>query len=259
MRVPRSLLVLSTLIVAIAACAPGDDNANGGLVGTSWSIVSIDGQATLADSPPTLIFAPDGLSGTTGCNHFGGTFRTDGDRIAITLGMMTEMACDGPRGDQEARVSALLPTVTNWRLRPDGTLELAGGASFVAVPMAAAAAPPGEAVDLPLRVLAGTSWILVEIGDTADLAKVSATLAFAEDGTVEGLGGCNRFSGPYAADGTSVTFGALATTKMACGRPADAVERLYLGVLGAVDGWTVGADGRLTLDGVRGPLVFVPG
>ena len=58
-----------------------------------------------AGCPPTLVFAPDGLSGTTGCNSYGGTFRTDGDRITISVGAMTEMACDGPRGAQEARFS----------------------------------------------------------------------------------------------------------------------------------------------------------
>lgn len=122
-----------------------------------------------------------------------------------------------------------------------------------------AAAPPGDVVDPPVQAIAGTSWVLVEIGETADLANVTASLSFGQDGTVEGLGGCNRFSGPYEVDGEALTVGALGATKMACGRPADAVERAYLAVLGAVERWSVGADGRLTLDGARGPLVFAPG
>ncbi len=66
MRTPRSFLALSLAVLSVVAACDmgGDDNANGGLVNTSWTVMSIDGDATLADARPTLLFAPEGLSGT---------------------------------------------------------------------------------------------------------------------------------------------------------------------------------------------------
>jgi copper homeostasis protein (lipoprotein) len=37
-----------------------------------------------------------------------------------------------------------------------------------------------------------------------------------EDGRVSGTGGCNQFSGGYKIEGQKITFGPMATTKMAC-------------------------------------------
>ena len=102
---------------------------------TSWTVVAIDGVGTLQDASPTLEFAPDGLSGTTGCNRYGGTFRTDGDRITAVLQAMTKIGCDAPRSDQESRFTAALATITNWVQRADGSLELRGASSIVALPV----------------------------------------------------------------------------------------------------------------------------
>ncbi|MFP5342753.1 MAG: META domain-containing protein [Candidatus Limnocylindria bacterium] len=122
--------------MAVGACAiePVDDTASGGLVETSWTVVSIDGAPTLPDSPPTLDFTPDGLSGTTGCNRYGGTFRTERDAFSAVLGVMTEIDCDDPRSAQEAAFVAALAKVDRWRLREDGALELRGASTIVARP-----------------------------------------------------------------------------------------------------------------------------
>lgn len=265
MRPPRSSIAWSLVLVAVltvvSACdMGGDDNANGGLVNTSWSVVSIDGEATLADARPTLLFAPEGLSGTTGCNSYGGTFRTDGDRITIDVGAMTEMACDGPRGAQEARVLEALPAVTTWRQREDGALELGGGAAIVAVPLVVPGAPGVVDPNQPVEDgLPAAAWTLVGIDDTVDLAGVRPTLEFLADGTVAGLGGCNRFSGPVTIDGSGISFGGLTSTRMACGDPADAVERAYLGALEGVTSWSVDGAKQLVLEGPSGRLVFTAG
>lgn len=258
---PRSILALALTSLLAAACGllPGD-TTGGSLVGTAWSVVSIDGAATLQDAPPTMVFAPDGVSGTTGCNTYGGTFRTDGDAMTLSAGAMTEMACDGPRGDQEARFIAALPNVTRWQLREDGFLELSGGSSIVAQPVAPVVDPPpaGDG-DTPVSNLPAAEWVLVAIDGNEDLAEIVPTLTLGADGSVSGFGGCNRFDGGAVVDGATLAVGPLAATKMACGAPADLVERRYLEVLGRATRWSVDSNGRLILEGDAGSLMFAAG
>jgi len=58
----------------------------------------------------------------------------------------------------------------------------------------------------PLTSLAGSEW---GIRDTDQF------IAFKSEGEVNGNGGCNNFFGSYTQDGNTITFGLLASTKMA--------------------------------------------
>ncbi len=53
---------------------------------------------------------------------------------------------------------------------------------------------------------------------------------------MSGSTGCNRLTGSYEQDGNSLRFKQMATTKMACPPPVDAMERAFLQVLGATTG-----------------------
>jgi heat shock protein HslJ len=251
----RSSIALSlAAIVALGACSIGTDNASGGLVNTSWTVTSIDGEATAADAAPTMVFAPDGLSGTAGCNSYNATFVTDGDAITITPGAMTAMACDGPAGEQEPVFIEALSSAATWRQRDDGALELQGGATVVAVPADPSASGAGT-LESPI----GPEWLLVAMDGDEDLGGVVPTLRFAEDGAVDGFAGCNRFSGEATLEEGAVSFGPLASTRMACGAPADTIEQTYLEVLGSSTGWSIDADGNLALEGEAGTLLFAAG
>ena len=74
-------------------------------------------------------------------------------------------------------------------------------------------------------------------------------LMFGADGNASGSTGCNSLSGTYATDGTALTFGPLATTRMACEESLMAQEAAVLEALAAVSGWEIDADGRLHLTG----------
>jgi len=62
----------------------------------------------------------------------------------------------------------------------------------------------------PLATLAGSEW------GPEDAGEVEQFVAFKMGGEVIGHGGCNRFFGSYTQDGNTLTFGPLASTKMAC-------------------------------------------
>jgi heat shock protein HslJ len=246
---PTIIAALLTIGLLVTGCGRGDDNANGGLANTEWTVIAIDGIATIVGAQPTMAFAPDGtLSGTSGCNQFSGRFRTDADRITVGQLSSTEMGCEADRMAQETAFSTALSAATQWRQTEAGQLELSGVVILLAVPSSRTEAPT------PAVAPAG-AWELVELGPTADLADLVPTIEFGPVGTVRGFAGCNRFDGTYTLDGATIAFGNLASTKMACERPAGAVEAEYLSALGGVSTWQIGADGRLLLGGPV-PLTF---
>jgi heat shock protein HslJ len=92
--------------------------------------------------------------------------------------------------------------------------------------------------------LEGVPWMLTSGGEHAP----SATFA---DGTVAGSSGCNRYTATYTLDGDRLKIGPAITTKMACGPPADTIERGYLAALERVATWRVD-DGELVLADTQG-------
>lgn len=97
-------------------------------------------------------------------------------------------------------------------------------------------APAGE------TELVGTQWVLdVSALDVADPGSVSSWIAFARRGRVSGNDGCNSFTGSYEVDGSKLTFGPLAGTKMACGGSVDEVAREVNATLARVRGYELAA------------------
>ncbi len=128
-----ALLMVAALVVGCDAFT--DDNANGGIGGTSWTVASINGAPTPADARPTMVFEFDGsLSGSSGCNQYSGSFRTDGDRITVRDLASTMMACEAGVMAQEQAFTAALGGATTWRLTEQGNLQLEGSGDIEAEP-----------------------------------------------------------------------------------------------------------------------------
>jgi heat shock protein HslJ len=257
MRVPvRVSLLIAVSLIALACTSNGGDSpssgaGNGGLANTSWTVTSLAGVPTVGPARPTMTFAADGtVSGNTGCNQYSGTYRTEGSSITITKVASTLMMCAGPGADVEALFLKGLNSATAWQKTEGGQLEIAAAVAIVAGP-GVAEGPPADA---PGIALPGSSWVLTEMGGTADFAHIVPTLAFGMDGTVSGFAGCNTFRGTYTPDGH---IRSLASTKIACQPPASIIESDYLKALSDVGGWTL-VDGHLVSHGSI-PLTFGPG
>ena len=82
---------------------------------------------------------------------------------------------------------------------------------------------------------------------------IGATIAFGPEGTVEGFGGCNSFSGGYSVDGDAIAIGPLMSTMMSCGEASDTFEAQYLTALQAATTWSLSA-GTLELRDDGGAL-----
>lgn len=92
-------------------------------------------------------------------------------------------------------------------------------------------------------------WMLTEIAGpdgTMTTPITIPTLNF-EDGSVAGNASCNQYFGSYEIDGSSLTFGPLASTEMFCGEPGVMEqEAAYLAALASVDTWSMDGE-TLTL------------
>jgi heat shock protein HslJ len=130
----RRLFVAALVLALGAACGSGASapaaNHVGGLHGASWRLVSIHGNPALAGG--SLRFDDGRLSGSTGCNTFGGTYEQSGASLSIGVGQITLIGCTGPLGKQETAVLAALGKTAAMRTTDTSlTLLGSGGAGLL--------------------------------------------------------------------------------------------------------------------------------
>ena len=83
--------------------------------------------------------------------------------------------------------------------------------------------------------LVGTTWQLVSYGPEGQqvlaVQGVSTWVTFDADGRMSGTLGCNQFSGGYKIKGTTIKFGPIMSTEMACPEPQMSQETSAFRVL----------------------------
>jgi len=90
-----------------------------------WTVVEIDGQPIVAGSNVTLNFDSDGrLNGSASCNRYFSTFSLTGEGLTISNAGLSNMMCDQPLMDQEARFLELIAATTRFEIGEDGALVL---------------------------------------------------------------------------------------------------------------------------------------
>jgi heat shock protein HslJ len=202
--------------------ATGSDD----LDGRSFVSTQVDGHELVPDSVVRLTFEDGSLSINAGCNTMFGAYTVDGDVLSVPMMAMTEMACDPALMEQDTWISGLIsngPTVT-----VDGdTLTIAGPDAQVLTFQDTEVAEP----DQPLE---GTRWVVdgllanegvstVPIG-----AEASITIT---DGTAAVEAGCNTGSATVTVTDSTITFGPLMLTRMACPQPQMDLENAVVAVL----------------------------
>jgi heat shock protein HslJ len=139
----RLLAALLGVLVAVAACgeAPTDPSRSGvpaTMSGTSWRVVSVGGRIPVPGGVPTIAFEVARVTGSGGCNSFGGSYRYDAGsgRITFENVAMTAMGClDARRNDFETVFSQALFQVGLVSIDAPGLLTLSGpGGAIVLEP-----------------------------------------------------------------------------------------------------------------------------
>lgn len=193
------------------------------LTGTVWTWTGSlfnDGKRWTPNDPNTyhIEFTPQGtVSVRADCNRVAGTYTIDGNRLTITLGPSTLVACPpGSLGNEYVRQ---LGMVTSY-LFHGGHLVLefkfdSGTMTF------APSAPAG---------LAGTTWKVVSYnnGNQAVVSLVTGTdmtVSFDPRGRVTGHAGCNNYTGPFESGTGTLKVGPLASTRKLCPSPPGVMEQ----------------------------------
>ena len=199
-----------------------DDDGAGGddlslLSGRTLVVTSIDNGGEpwglAQDSEARFTFDDTTMGIMAGCNHLSGNYRLDGDRLIVDGIGGTEMGCSKQLMKQDAWLASLFEVPVTVGQDP---LTFTSGIVVLRLDDREDIYP-----DLPL---AGTHWVLDGMidGDAASSVPGAreAWLDITEDGKVSANTGCNRGSGSATIDGATLTFGPLATTRMACSETA---------------------------------------
>jgi len=127
----RSVPILAAFALSASLLAGGCTTpaagGTAGLVGTQWTIASIDGKAPAAPDRARMGFAETRLSASVGCNGIGGEYRVEGDRLIAGPLISTRMFCEGLVGQQEEAVNALLSGAPRFRRNGDRLWIESGG------------------------------------------------------------------------------------------------------------------------------------
>lgn len=252
MTLKRALVVvLLTALAALSGCGDGggrrdpDAGVDPGLEPVTYVVtgVTVDGERhPLVEGTEVRIrFADARITLTAGCNTMSGTYTLEQTRLTVEPLAMTDMGCDQSRMDQDSWLAGLF----------EKPVQLNTGAEPTIVSASTVLAMADLDTVHPDKPLLGTRWLLTSIGSGGADGSVSSvpagTQAFIQidAGRIALKDGCNQGSGTVEVAGDSLTFGPIATTKMACPDTAE-VERAFAEVLAGTATYSIEED-RLTL------------
>jgi heat shock protein HslJ len=201
----------------------------------------------------TVRFNPDGaVAVRADCNQVLGTYQQSGSSLTLQLGPSTLVAC--PPGSQADVFTRDLSNVVTYVQRGE-TLFLNMRVDTGNMVFEPQAAP--SLTDMTWHV---QSYNNGRGGVVTVQSGTQLTATFGADGRLSGSAGCNTYTGTYTVDGSSMSIGPLATTRIACPEPIMQQENAYLAALAATSQFMLTPD-RLTLRDADGAtqVILVPG
>ena len=233
------------------------------LVGTNWEVTGYNNGkggvvSVINGTSITAVFGEDGtMSGNASCNTYNVPYEVDGNSITIGVGMSTMMACLGEGVmEQETAYLAAITSAATYSIKGD-VLELRTADGALAVNYVAA-----ESATLTANPWQVTSYNNGRGGAVSPIIGTELTMAFMDDGNVTGSAGCNRYFGPYVAEGENIQMGPFGTTRAFCPDPEGIMdqEQEFLTALESAATYTI-RDGKLDLRTSEGSIavIAIPG
>jgi heat shock protein HslJ len=101
----KMLIAICLVGFVLSACS----SSTGSIKNTQWNLATLNNQAVLADPKVTMKLEDDKISGSDGCNSYGGSFSTSGSKFSVGKDIVsTEMACSEPIMQQSSTFYAIL-------------------------------------------------------------------------------------------------------------------------------------------------------
>jgi heat shock protein HslJ len=110
------ILMAAALLSACGLLGQQGGASQASLEGIEWKLTELNGQPVLAGTTPTAKFEEGSVSGSTGCNSYGGQYSLSGESITISNLAQTEMACLDPEGvmDQETAFGMAMNSAASY-------------------------------------------------------------------------------------------------------------------------------------------------
>jgi heat shock protein HslJ len=133
---PVVIAILLAVALAVAGCG-GEPDPSGSppagalttLAGSSWAVVSVNGRPPIPGHVPTVAFEAERISGSGGCNQFGGQYQADpttGQFATRELGSTLIGCVAAGVSDFESAFLQVLGGATQVAFDPAGQLVLSG-------------------------------------------------------------------------------------------------------------------------------------
>lgn len=251
---PFSFLLGILLLVGLVACtlAAEPTVSDNQLVGTNWSLVTMNGAAV--QEGMTLSFSADTVSGSDGCNSFTGGYTVENGALVIADNLAsTAMACPDMDEVMSRQYLDALLSISSYTFDDDSLTFQTENGELVFEPLDDNATN-NAGIDTMVNPLVTTHWNLVSIDGVN--VNSNMTLSFNPE-TVSGSDSCNTFSGDYtvSSDGTLDISDNLISTTVACPDVDTSMVQSYLNALASATGFMHNGD-SLTIQTENGELVF---
>ena len=116
----KLLLLVLAIGLVISACTAKNETSSPSLIG-SWKLTSYSHADVLtpavSGTEAGLTFNDDGtLTGNSGCNGLGGSYKVEGNQVTFSEVVSTLMACDEPRMAQEGAFHQVLTETPTFNI-----------------------------------------------------------------------------------------------------------------------------------------------
>lgn len=117
---------LITVVAVTGACLAPQTIRTQELAGTEWRLVEMDDIPVVASAETQffLAFGRDGKVSGQACNHLGGEYRLQGQRMTVGPVAMTEMSCGEATYRLEGRFLQIISEPLAYQFAPQGDLLL---------------------------------------------------------------------------------------------------------------------------------------
>ncbi len=220
------------------------------LITLSILVVALLGIKFLAPTIETPTPASTAATFSDGTTHVDASFDNEAHTVTFTHEATGEITLPQAVSASGARYANEDESIVFWEHQGEVTITKDDETVFQGDVQEDVETPeePSATVATPAELVGTWEWQKTEMNDDSEVVPTEAgafTLTFAQDGRVSGTTDCNNYMGSVTVDGSSLSFGQLASTMMYC---EGSQESVFTRALMDVATYVFDAEGNLVLN-----------